>query len=256
MNNNSRTNQKLALEFFQSAPGLILTPEEFKAKALEETQVILDKRFELFTSEGHEVDLEKMPPIPIQVYILLEDGKSLRAMFFPKNDEEKTVFFLGVKQVIADTLKKANITQVIFIVEVWMTSINTKNLDIPFKEELTSEQLDRKINHKFKTDKVEKYTRIMVNVQEPKFLENNQVTTRKVVTEWYSLFEYRLLVLEEEITAENLEQADVKDKSNPLFNLFDYNQTGLEEKLNAKTFNFNLLTSIEYLQYVNKTYLS
>lgn len=234
--------QLAALEFKQ-------TPDDFKYESVEDfkektqgfLEYLLKQRKE---SYGHEE--EGLPTMPIIVSAVFEDMSGVETMIFPQSRGEKNACMEGIKQMLQKYHVKKNILCVIISMEAWFSKIDTSKDKIPFKNELTEEQLERKAEMRFRNNQVEKETKIIVEYQTPEVTEGKLSTKAETIV--YNLFEDFLLVLDEENT-EALNSEDAKTAvKNPAMRMFDPLQANPITAEPDSLSNFSVPSALRYLQ--------
>jgi len=237
-----------ALEFKQ-------TPDDFKYESVEDfkekTQGFLE--YLLKSRKENYGDAEELPTMPIIVSAVFEDMSGVETMIFPQSREEKNVSLEGIKQMIQKYHAKKKILCVIMSIEAWFSKVDTTE-NIPFRKELTDEQLDRKVELKFKNNEVEKLTKIIVDYQTPDVTAEGTLTTKSELVV-YDLFQDFLLVLDEENTTTlNSEEISPRSKRNPAMRMFDPLQENISPVKVESLSNFSVPSALKYLQAVH-TYL-
>jgi hypothetical protein len=233
--------QHIALEFHETEIPFE-SVEVFEKNIVDQVQEILTMRYEKFV-ENENLEPEKMPPLPFFVFILFDDLKAASTQFFPANENEKLYCLKGVKHTIQRFLKKGRkIIQVTTAVEAWVSQMSTDKDSIPFKNELTDEQLLRKMKHRVNQNPEMKETRIILDHQLPGEV-NGQLTSVCKCTEIYKLFEHKILVEKQVLDSGS---QNIYGDHFAMFKPLDPEE---EKKMASKApFDFNVATAIEYVK--------
>lgn len=232
-----------ALEFIQTPEDFKYDSEEaFKKDHDEFLTYILDKRYQNYGGQDG-----SLPPLPIIINLLFEDMSGAQTLIFPEDRKHKEVMMNGVKDMIARYNSKKKIVCAILTMEAWMSKIDTLKENMPFKNELTEDQIRRKVDKKFRNNEVEKHTKIIRHYQYPVLDENNNLSTKQEVTV-YDLFEDRILI-DDLDTTQVLNSPNDKSNINSIMLLFDPIQG---ERADGPAFaNYSIKSSIQYLQTLN-----
>lgn len=249
--------QVMAIEFNHSKEGLKLTEEEFKADCLQGLEFILKSRENFYKQQGQSIaDLEEkdVMPLPTIVGILFEDGSYANTLLYPESDQEKEALLTGAKRMMAKYNISKKIKAVALMMEAFMASmdLNEYRKAHPITKEMSDDQLTRRINREWSEGKVNKITRVIFEYQTP-VIENNKQQTW-IETRIYSLFEHRVLQLDDKLTEAMNEgtQMDTKQKRKPWFSFFTDLGSTNDMLGDNGVLNLNIGTAVAFLKTLNK----